>query len=66
MKHHLRFLLKSLLALLLFGNAVSAADPGTQSGNARIVFIGDSITGQGGGWIGTGYVFKMREALSAV
>jgi lysophospholipase L1-like esterase len=66
MKHHLRFLLKSLLALLLFGNAVSAAEPGTQSGNARIVFIGDSITGQGGGWLGTGYVFKMREALSAV
>jgi lysophospholipase L1-like esterase len=66
MKHHLRFLLKSLLALLLYGNAVSAAEPGTQSGNARIVFIGDSITGQGGGWLGTGYVFKMREALSAV
>jgi lysophospholipase L1-like esterase len=66
MKHHLRFLLKSLLVLLLFGNAVSAAEPGTQSGNARIVFIGDSITGQGGGWLGTGYVFKMREALSAV
>jgi hypothetical protein len=44
MKHHLRFLLKSLLALLLYGNAVSAAEPGTQSGNARIVFIGDSIS----------------------
>ena len=66
MKHHLRFFIKSLLALLLFGNAGSAAEPATHNGNARIVFIGDSITGQGGGWLGTGYVFKMREALSAV
>lgn len=38
----------------------------TGNGNGRIVFVGDSITGQGGGWLGAGYVFKMREALRAV
>ena len=38
----------------------------TGHGNGRIVFVGDSITGQGGGWLGAGYVFKMREALRAV
>ena len=31
----------------------------------RIVFVGDSITGQGGGWKDMGYVFKMRAALAA-
>ena len=39
--------------------------PAALNGNERIVFIGDSITGQGGGWLGAGYVFKMREALRA-
>lgn len=46
--------------------AACAAEPALRDGNARVVFVGDSITGQGGGWQGTGYVFKMREALSAV
>lgn len=42
-----------------------AAESAIINGNARVVFVGDSITGQGGGWQGTGYVFKIREALSA-
>ncbi len=29
----------------------------------RIVFCGDSITGQGGGWMGVGYCFQMDWAL---
>jgi len=32
-------------------------------GNARVVFVGDSITGQGGGWLGAGYCFQMEWAL---
>ncbi|MBI5800820.1 MAG: hypothetical protein HZA92_08880 [Verrucomicrobia bacterium] len=65
-------LLKATRALVLLGvgalacSPASAADPACRSGNARVVFIGDSITGQGGGWLGAGYVFKIREALSAV
>jgi len=54
-----------LLTWLLFSAAAIAADSATLNGNARVVFIGDSITGQGGGWLGAGYVFKVREALSA-
>jgi lysophospholipase L1-like esterase len=54
-----------LLAWLLFGSAMIAAESAPLNGNARVVFIGDSITGQGGGWLGAGYVFKVREALSA-
>ena len=54
-----------LFTWLLFGAAVIAADSAILNGNARVVFIGDSITGQGGGWLGAGYVFKMREALVA-
>lgn len=37
-----------------------------REGGGRVVFVGDSITGQGGGWRGTGYVFKVGEALRAV
>ena len=60
-----------LLAALCFGLVGLGVDglcgePALHEGNARIVFIGDSITGHGGGWQGTGFVFKMREALSAV
>ena len=29
----------------------------------RVVFVGDSITGQGGGWINTGFVFQIEKAL---
>ena len=65
MNHLLRSFIKGLLAVLLFGTSGIAAEPGLKE-NARIVFIGDSITGQGGGWLGTGYVFKMRDALRAV
>ena len=65
MNHLLRSFIKGLLAVLLFGTSGIAAEPALK-GNARIVFIGDSITGQGGGWLGTGYVFKMRDALRAV
>ena len=54
-----------LLTWLLFSAAAIAEDPTSLHGSERIVFIGDSITGQGGGWLGAGYVFKMREALSA-
>ncbi|MFK5922789.1 MAG: GDSL-type esterase/lipase family protein [Verrucomicrobiota bacterium] len=32
----------------------------------RIVFIGDSITGQGGGWLNTGFVFQIKKALKKV
>ena len=66
MKYHVRSFIKGLLALHLFGSACFAAEPAARNGNARIVFIGDSITGQGGGWLGAGYVFKMREALRAI
>ncbi|MFN0080558.1 MAG: SGNH/GDSL hydrolase family protein [Prosthecobacter sp.] len=62
----LRSLLKALLALLSVGSFCLAAEPAASNSSTRIVFIGDSITGQGGGWRGAGYVFKMREALSAV
>lgn len=51
----------ALLFMVLAGQVEEAAQ-----GETRVVFIGDSITGQGGGWLDTGYVFKMREALSAV
>jgi lysophospholipase L1-like esterase len=63
---------KSALALLLLGgltlalNLAGAEASASREGSARIVFIGDSITGQGGSWLGTGYVFKIREALKAV
>jgi len=54
-----------LFTWLLFSAAAIAADSASLDGNARVVFIGDSITGQGGGWLDTGYVFKVREALTA-
>ncbi len=54
-----------LFTWLLFSAAAIAADSASLDGNARVVFIGDSITGQGGGWLGAGYVFKVREALIA-
>jgi len=54
-----------LFTWLLFSAAAIAADSAALNGNARIVFIGDSITGQGGGWLGAGYVFKVRDALTA-
>lgn len=54
-----------LFTWLLFSAAAIAADSASLNGNARVVFIGDSITGQGGGWLNTGYVFKIREALTA-
>lgn len=54
-----------LLTWLLFSAAAIAADSASLNSNARVVFIGDSITGQGGGWLNTGYVFKIREALTA-
>jgi hypothetical protein len=72
MKRVLQAVMKSCLAVLLFGgsalvcNSESAADAALRDGSARVVFVGDSITGQGGGWVGTGYVFKMRDALNAV
>ena len=65
MNHLLRSFIKGLLAVLLLGTVGIAAEPALKE-NARIVLIGDSITGQGGGWLGTGYVFKMRDALRAV
>ena len=65
MNHLLRSFIKGLLAVLLLGTVGIAAEPALKE-NTRIVFIGDSITGQGGGWLGTGYVFKMRDALRAV
>ena len=65
MNHLLRSFIKGLLAVLLFGTSGIAAEPALKE-NTRIVFIGDSITSQGGGWLGTGYVFKMRDALRAV
>ena len=58
-------LLRSIL-LFLFTSVALAAEPALLNGNARVVFVGDSITGQGGGWLGTGYVFKIEEALRAV
>lgn len=57
--------MRLFLALLLFGNLSFAAEPATNNGTARIVFIGDSITGQGGGWLGAGFVFKIDEAVRA-
>ena len=65
MNHLLRSFIKGLLAVLFLGTSGIAAEPALKE-NARIVFIGDSITGQGGGWLGTGYVLKMRDALRAV
>lgn len=58
--------MRIILALFLFSSAALAEQAVSLNGNERIVFIGDSITGQGGGWLGAGHVFKMREALSAV
>jgi lysophospholipase L1-like esterase len=66
MKYPLRSVLKALLAFPVLGNACFSAEPATHNGNERMVFIGDSITGQGGGWRGAGYVFKMGDALRAV
>lgn len=34
--------------------------------NIRVVFVGDSITGQGGGWINTGFVFQIEKALENI
>ena len=65
MKHSQRFYFVTLLAIFTFEGISSAVEPATHNGVARIVFIGDSITGQGGGWIGAGYVFQMRDALKA-
>lgn len=48
-----------LLVCLLWLTPAHAETP------SRIVFVGDSITGQGGGWLNTGYVFKIRDALAA-
>lgn len=65
-------LLKAIRSLVLMGvgalacSPACAAEPACRSGNARVAFIGDSITGQGGGWLGAGYVFKIHEALSAI
>jgi len=54
----------TIFTALLFTLLANRAE-GAVQGETRFVFIGDSITGQGGGWLNTGYVFKMREALSA-
>ena len=65
-------ILRTLRALLLvtpgpaFCMAADAQEPALREGSGRVVFVGDSITGQGGGWQGTGYVFKVGEALRAV
>ena len=40
-----------------------AAGPHAGLATARVVFCGDSITGQGGGWLGAGYCFQMEWAL---
>lgn len=56
----------SLFAVLfLFFTSLVRADfkPMLQNGNGRVVFVGDSITGQGGGWLGAGYCFQMEWAL---
>lgn len=56
----------SLFAVLflLFSSLVRADfKPMLQNGNGRVVFVGDSITGQGGGWLGAGYCFQMEWAL---
>lgn len=58
--------MRIILVFLLFCRIAFAEQTVSLNGNERIVFIGDSITGQGGGWQGAGYVFKMREALRAV
>jgi hypothetical protein len=59
-------LLAASWIFLVTGIAGVAANATLRDGNARVVFVGDSSTGQGGGWQGTGYVFKIREALNAV
>lgn len=66
MRHTIISPIQSLLALFLLANITIAEQSASRDGNGRIVFIGDSITGQGGGWVNAGYVFKAREALSAV
>lgn len=65
MKQSLRFVLKTLLSLPLFGSVCLSAEPANDHGSTRVVFIGDSITGQGGGWNGAGFIFQMRDALRA-
>lgn len=55
-----------LLVLIVRVPSTEAADPVSRNGNLRVVFVGDSITGQGGGWIGAGYAFQMRDALKTI
>ena len=53
----------ALLATPATAAAQTAAGPHAGLANARVVFCGDSITGQGGGWLGAGYCFQMEWAL---
>ena len=57
----------AVLALLICGMLTVWTQANDQvslsGGNARVVFVGDSITGQGGGWLGAGYCFQMEWAL---
>ena len=53
----------ALLATPATAAAQPAAGPASGLANARVVFCGDSITGQGGGWLGAGYCFQMEWAL---
>ena len=55
-----------LSAITITVPIASATEPACLEGQTRVVFIGDSITGQGGGWPQAGYVHRIREALSAV
>lgn len=68
------FLSKMFLSLkphLIAGSAIfcmaseagAASDSKILNETSRIVFVGDSITGQGGGWLGAGYCFQMEAAI---
>ncbi len=54
-----------LIALVLLSTPCLAGSLFKQD-NVRVVFVGDSITGQGGGWINTGFVFQISKALQEI
>ena len=53
----------SLWADIRADDATIAGQPRRLPPGSRIVFCGDSITGQGGGWIDAGFCFQMEWAL---
>ena len=54
-----------LVWIILTPPGGQSAEPLSRAGGGRIIFVGDSITGQGGGWQNAGFVFQMRDALGA-